>query len=320
MIEIFDEIYETLNKYKGKEIILVGHSDADPDAIASTCALSCFLKKLDIDHKVILEINDAYSILNYKHMVYTGGVENLSCDLFISLDCGDVNRFSEYSHLFEQSSCKINIDHHISNIGFGDVNYVEPNCSSTSELVYDFITHFMDIDKDMAILLYGGLVFDTGGFLHQSTTPKTLLIASKLLECGINFNEIYYFINKYRSKNTVSALKILINNMKFVYDNKAIYSTMKISEVESVGATMNDTEGFVNFLFDVENVKVAILIYQKKENLYKVSLRSRNIDVSKIASVFGGGGHIRASGCKLSGELDEIVSKVLEEVGKHINE
>ncbi len=320
MTEIFDEIYETLNKYKGKEIILVGHSDADPDAIASTCALSCFLRKLDIDHKVILEINEAYSILNYEPMVYTGDVENLTCDLFISLDCGDVNRFSEYSKLFEQSSCKINIDHHISNNGFGDINYVVTDSSSTSELVYDFITRFMDIDKEMASLLYGGLVFDTGGFLHQSTTPKTLLMASKLLECGINFNEIYYFINKYRSKNTIKALKILINNTEFVFNNKVNYSTMKISEVESVGASMNDTEGFVNFLFDIENVKVAILIYQKEENLFKVSLRSRDIDVSKIAGVFGGGGHIRASGCKLSGELDEIVSKVLEEVGKHINE
>ncbi|MFV0519956.1 MAG: DHH family phosphoesterase [Lachnospirales bacterium] len=320
MIDVLNQIYKTLMEYKGKNIILVGHSDVDPDAIGSTCAMSCFLSKLSIEHKVLLEINEAYNIMDYKNFVYMGDTENLKCDLFISMDCGDKGRFFEHSRLFNEATCKINIDHHKSNDNFGDINYLDINGSSTSELVYDLISNYIEIDKQIAILLYAGIVFDTGGFLHQSTTPKTMMVASKLLECEINFNEIYYFINKYRSEKTISALKVLINNTNFIYDKKAIYSTLTIEDVEKVGATMEDTDGFVNFLFDIENVKVAIFIYQKNSDTFKVSLRSRNIDVSAIASVFGGGGHKLASGCKIKGEISDILPKVLEEVGKHIDE
>ncbi len=318
MIEIFNKIYDTILSFKGKEIIIVGHDDVDADAIASASTISLFLKKMNINHKLLLERNSTYDILNYENYIYTGDAEKLDCDLFISCDCGDDNRFFEYKFLFDKAKCKINIDHHISNNDFGDINLVLPNLSSTSEIVYELVSNFIDIDIEMARLLYGGIIYDSGGFLHKSTSPRTLQIGSELMKTGIDFNEIYYSINKKRTIKSRLALKVLIDNMEFLFNKQVICATITQKEVEEVGATIKDTDGFVNFLFDTEHVRCAIFIYEKKEGVYKVSLRSRDIDVSKVAKVFGGGGHTRASGCRFSSSIENAKEKVINEVGKHL--
>ncbi len=318
MEEILEKIYSTILDYKNKDIVIVGHNDVDADAIASATAMGQFLDKLDIPYKLLLEVNDKYKVFDYEKHIYKGDIANINCDLFISCDCGDNGRFAEYKHLFDKAKKKINIDHHISNDSYGDVNLVLGSVSSTSEIVYEFVSKYIEIDQYIAKLLYGGIIYDSGGFLHKSTSPKTLRIASKLMETGIDFNEIYYSINKHRTYNSRLALKKLIDNMEFLFDNQVICATITKSEVESVGASIEDTDGFVNILYDTEKVRCAIFIYEKKEDTFKVSLRSRDVDVSKIAKVFGGGGHSRASGCRFYTNLGNAKEKILEEVKKHL--
>ncbi|MFV0440564.1 MAG: DHH family phosphoesterase [Lachnospirales bacterium] len=316
---IYDKIYETLRKFEDKEIVLVGHKDVDGDAIASTSAFSLFLKQLGIPHKVLLEEKTSYGVLPYLDLLYKGDPLE-KCDLFISFDCGDKFRFSEYEHLFDSAKVTINIDHHASNNSFADINLVFVNASSTSEIVYDFISSYVDVTKEMAVFLYGGIVFDTGGFLHVSTSSKTMYVAGKLMETGIDANHIYYCINQMKTIAEVQGLKALINNIHFVYDNKVVYAILSIEDIEAVGSTNNDVGSFVSFLFNIEDVEVAIFMYEKVKGEYKVSLRSKNIDVSEIAGKFGGGGHIRASGCRFIGKPIDNMNSLLDEVEKELNE
>lgn len=311
---------ELLNIIKSHEnIVVVGHSNPDGDAIGSITGLVLGLNDIGIYPKVVLDKFSGYDTIPYDKVLYTGNTENIECDLFISLDCGDMKRFEYVDHLYKNAKTTINIDHHASNDYFADYNYVDVNSSSTSEIIYMFVTTFTKVTKDMAKALYTGIVYDTAGFMHSCTTRNTMNVAGELIDTGIDFNCIY---KKMMHEHTILQSKILciaIENMKVLNDGKLVYSTITLDELDKIGADTTMIGFVVNYLSDTKDCELAMFVYEKEPNVCKVSMRSKYVDVNAIANVFGGGGHVRASGCTIDDNILNVVQIMTDKLVSELN-
>lgn len=174
---------------QAKTIQIAGHTNPDGDAIGACLAFGLALEKAGKDVTVLLEhYAPKYDVIPGKHLVKEAAAK---ADLFLALDCGDKGRLGAAADWFHQADVTINIDHHSSNTYYGQYNYVEGASSSTSEIVYGFLEGNYPVDQDMAAGLYAGLIYDTGGFRHSSTSPNTMRVAGALMETGIPFTDIY---------------------------------------------------------------------------------------------------------------------------------
>lgn len=309
-----EEIRSLIDSHEN--IILSGHLNPDGDAIGSTLGLATSLKLKGKNVKVLLE--DYYgkydAIPNKDLIVDPESIDKV--ELFISLDCGDIYRLSYIEEIYKKAEVTLNIDHHKSNDLFGDYNYVFPNSSSTCEIVYGVIDNYYPMDKDIATALYAGLIFDTGGFRHSSTSPETMRIASELLKMEIPFNEIYIKFFDTKNFSEVKIMSKALDNTKLMHNDEFIYTTLTKAEIQEIGGAYNELDGIINYIKGVENVKVSCFFYEKeKEDTVKVGFRSDDgYDVSEFAKRFGGGGHIKASGCTLDMTIDEAVKLIAEEI------
>ena len=240
-------------------------------------------------------------------------------DLFLSLDCGDLERLGAAKEIFLKTPMHINIDHHESNTGFGLLNYVDADASSTSEIVYELIHGLLPIGAEEAAGLYAGLIYDTGGFRHSSTAPRTMQIAGELMACGIPFTAIY---NEFFDARSFSEAKILgkaMENAELLFGGKAICSTITNAEIAACGGTNKELDAIINYLKGVRGVEVACFFYEKTETEVKGSFRGNDgYDVCALAQKFGGGGHIKAAGCTIAAPIARAREMVLAEVEKMV--
>ena len=182
----FDEIRQMI------EIAVSAHTSPDGDAVGACCGLAMALKWLDKDVKVILEeYPESFDVIPTEGLVCHEIPEDFAPDLFIALDCGDIERLGKNAELFKAVPNTINIDHHRNNTNFAKINYADEEASSASELVFRLIYGYAPIDEKIAAALYTGIIYDTGGFRHTSTTSATMAIASELMEYDFDFNAIY---------------------------------------------------------------------------------------------------------------------------------
>lgn len=298
---------------QSKKIYIASHVQPDGDNLGSMLALGLAFKK--IKKEVYLVKTDPVP----KDFAFLPGSEYIkeldnynSIDLFIALDSGDVERLGHNKKLIKKADFVINIDHHISNTNYGDINIVDTKSSSTAELVFKLIkTLDIDIDKEIGTCIYTGISTDTGNFMYESTSPKTHLIAAELLDLGIDKKSIN--LNIYQNKS-LEKTKLFIKTL----ENLEIYLNDKIAIVQvtrdmlsDTGAKMEDTNGIISFVRDIENIEVAIMLKEFGENEFKVSMRSKEyIDVSEVCSKFGGGGHVRAAGCTIK-EPSKLAKELL---------
>ena len=241
-------------------------------------------------------------------------------DLFISLDLSDPERLGDAKPYFDNADITINIDHHISNPGFADINCVFPDSSSTCEVVYELFDDAF-IDKEIAEALYTGIVHDTGVFQYSCAGKRTMEIAGILVEKGINKSRIIdeSFYEKTYKQNLILGRCLLESYL--CLENKCIVSVATAEIMKEYEADTEDLDGIVNQLRITKGVKAAVFIYELSDKEYKVSLRANgDVNVSRAAAVFGGGGHIKAAGCTLRGELSEELPKLISEVDKSIKE
>ena len=233
-------------------------------------------------------------------------------DLGISLDCSDTDRHGIFMDIYANAEKKACIDHHRSNLGFGDYYYCDPDASSTSEIVCRFID--MDkISKEVAECLYLGIIHDTGVLKYPCTSETTMQYAGKLISLGARsqyiIDETFYKVSYKQNLLTGRALL----DSKLYLDGKVIESVITREIFEQFDAGKEETEGIIDKLRVTEGVEVAIFAYQLDDETFKFSLRSiEKIDVSCIAVAFGGGGHYRASGFEAKGNYQENLEKVLE--------
>ena len=237
--------------------------------------------------------------------------ENVEFDTFISVDCADANRMGMFSNAFAQfNGKKINIDHHISNKKFADFNYVV-ECPATCQILTEILDFAgFEINREIADLLMLGLVTDSGNFTHKDVTEKTFEAGARLRKCGADVNQINYQMFSRQSKARALIFGKVIANMRFALDDRLAFIVVGLDIMEKFDADRSITEGFVDYPLTIDGVEVSVSLLEVKKHQYKISLRSKAVDVNAVAGTFGGGGHVLASGCMLNGELEEVIEKI----------
>lgn len=312
-----------LEEVKGaKTIGISGHIRPDGDCVGSVLALYQYLKKEQPQAAV-----DAYLEEPPEKFAGLKGIEELRSrapegtvyDVFIALDC-EKSRLGAAEALFCGAKKTINIDHHVSNFGCGKVNFIAPEASSTSELVYEVMEE-EKLDKDMAEALYVGMIHDTSVFQYSNTSPRTLEIAARLLRFGFDFSGIIEktFYEKTYVQNQVLG-RTLLESILFM-DGRCIVGCLDKKTMDFYGVTSGDMDGIVSQLRNTKGVECAVFMYETNVLEYKVSLRSTDkVDVAKIAFFFGGGGHKKAAGCTMSGTFHDVVNNLSLHIEKQLKE
>jgi phosphoesterase RecJ-like protein len=235
-------------------------------------------------------------------------------DLFLALDSSTTDRLGEAQDLFSQAGTTVCIDHHVSNLGYAEQNFVLPDASSTCEVLFGLLEEEL-IDEKIAEALYIGLIMDTGVFRYSCTSRKTMEIAGFLMEKGVPF---WKYIDEcfYQRTYTQTQLlgRTLLTSMRLM-EGKVIVATVTRRSLDFYGAQTEDVEGIIDQLRLTKGVEVALLLQETDDQEYKVSMRSNSaVDVSKIAVYFGGGGHVKAAGCTMRGSVHDVVNNITEHI------
>lgn len=307
MIKLANELKQV------KSVAIAGHVRPDGDCAGSCLAVYGYIRENfpDIDVDVYLEsVNPIFEALRGAEEIRTDYSGSKQYELFLSLDVSDKERLGEALKYFETAGRRVCIDHHITNRGFADENWVEPNASSTSELVFEAMEEDK-ISKETAEAIYTGIIHDTGVFQYSNTSPRTMEIAGKLMGKGIDFSKIIdeTFYQKTYVQNQVLGRALMESIL--LLDGKIIMGRMRQKDMEFYGVTHKDLEGIVNQLRITKGVEVAIFLHEVGNQEYKASLRSNGpVDVSKVCEYFGGGGHVKAAGCTMHGTLHDVVNNL----------
>lgn len=304
-----------------KKIGISGHVRPDGDCVGACLSLYQYLSKAypEAEIRVLIEQpSQMFEILKGFDKIQYSYEGEKDFDVYFALDCA-ADRLGFAQDLFENAKKKINIDHHISNQGCGDVNYIEPHVGSTCELIYDLIEKEF-LDQDLAKSIYIGMVHDTGVFQYSNTNQKTMEIAGHLISFGFDFPRIIEETFYQKSYEQTLILGRALLDSRRLLDNRVIATCVSHKTMEEFNVTTRELEGIVNQLRNVAGVHVAIFTYETDAGDYKVSMRAdEKVNVSAIASTFGGGGHVRAAGCTLSGSYEEILEKITGEIEKQLN-
>ena len=302
-------------------VAIGGHVRPDGDCVGSCMGLYLYIRKCypQITVDVYLEeIPASFHMFEVIKEIHHSIKEDKQYDLFIALDCADVSRLGFSEVLFHNAKNTLCIDHHISNPSYAKSNYIVPEASSTAELVYNVLDTDA-ITTEIAECLYLGIAHDTGIFQYSSTSPVTMEIAADLMRRNIRASEI---IDKTYYEKTYVQNKILGKALKdsvLILGGKCIVSYITKEMMEQYGAIPSDLEGIVSQLRNTQGVEASIFLYEIGNKEYKVSLRASGIvNVSWVASQFGGGGHVKAAGVTMVGEIPDIIEKLSEEIGKQL--
>lgn len=308
-----------------KTAVILGHVHPDGDCIGSCLGLYNYMKDQfpEVNATIYLEPPaEKFSYMKYFDEIKTELPQiPVQADLCICLDSGDKERLGKFLPLLEMAKDSLVVDHHITNTRYGIENVVVPEASSTSEVLYDRIMDSSKIRKDTAACLYTGIVHDTGVFQHSNTSGKTMDIAGRLVSMGISFSDIITesFYKKTYVQNQIMG-RALLESILFL-GGRCIFSVIRKKDMDFYGAESTDMDGIVDQLRITDGVECAIFIYETSFQEFKVSMRSNHtVDVSKIAAYFGGGGHIRAAGCTMTGRIHDVINNLSLHIEKQLKD
>ncbi len=298
--------------------LVVSHINPEGDAIGSALALTQGLRAMGKEVTVYFEskIPPLYRFMPLIDDIIHD-IEGDTFEVAIIVDCGDMERVGEaMDYIRGNSSLVINIDHHSTNEAFGDLNIVDGDASATGVLIYRLLKELgVEITRDMAINLYVAILMDTGSFRYSSTTPEAFRIAADLMERGVNPWEMAKQVYESMPERRMRLLALVLEALEVRGNGKIAYSVVTRDMLRRTGATLDMTESFVNYPRSIDGVEVAMLIKEIGENEYKVSMRSKgDVDVAAIATAFGGGGHQRAAGFTITGNLSQVKERIVEAI------
>ena len=303
-------------------IAIGGHVRPDGDCVGSCVGLGQYIRENYSDKTVDIYLKDIPESFHFlkgtETILESVADEEKEYDLFIALDCGDTGRLDYSKPLLDHAKHTFCVDHHISNIGFADVNHIVAEASSTSELVYGLLDE-EKISKNVAEALYLGIVHDTGVFQYSCAGPETFRVAAKLLEKEIDGPKIIEdtFYAKSYAQNQVMG-RALMESILFL-NGVGIASFIRKNVMDFYGVVPKDLEGIVSQLRVTEGVEVAVFMYELKQNEFKVSLRSKSeLNVSKIAQYFGGGGHKKAAGFTMAGTPFDVLNNLSKQIEEQL--
>ena len=308
---------------QAKSVAIFTHMRPDGDAFGSALALSCALDFLKTPNQVCVETEIP------SNLVFIDGIQKVQkkptreYDLLVMVDCSDEQRLgglqTEYLLAKRRKIDTVNVDHHISNPCYAKWNYVREcaaNCMHIATLIEYMGAPF---DKKTAEYLLIGLLTDSGNFSHDDVTEETLLLAAKLVKAGADIRYYNYQLFKKQPKERAALFAKVMSGIRYYHDNRFAAIVITMEMMKQCGADNGMTEGFVDFPLNVDGVEVATSIMEVKRGQYKISLRSKTYaDVNKIAGVYGGGGHVRAAGCMLFGEVEEVLDKLSYTVSQYL--
>ena len=312
---------------EGKKIGITYHVSPDGDAVGSVLALLNALKSLNKDCYVISKdtLSDNLRFLKSSEEVTGEVVKPLEeTDIIVVLDCGNLERVS--AHLEEFTGTIINIDHHLSNDKYGDINYIDSNAAATAEIVFELI-NIMGINfdecnstiKEIGTCIYTSIVTDTGGYRHSNVTERTHNISAVLKKIGVDNTFIYQSLFDNKDFNRIKLIGKALTNIQLILNGKVALLEIDKSFTDDLGIDIGDTSDIISYGLQIKGVEVTLLLKEVDDGV-KASLRAKSyVDVRKIAEVFGGGGHVRASGIKIKNiSMEEAKYEILNEIQKEL--
>ena len=312
-----------LNETAGASTIgISGHTNPDGDCVGSCLGLALYLRRMLPEARVDVFLDPVGEALmknipGAETIIHDGKTDVGAYDVFIVCD-SEKGRTGAAEALFDGARHTVNIDHHISNPGCGKVNYIDPSASSACELVYDVLDP-EGIDASVAQALYVGMVTDTGVFRYSNTSEKTMVTAGRLLRYGFNHARIVREVFFECSFAEQKAMGMCLSEAGLFHDGRVICSVLDYDRMRAMGAVPIDVQDCSSRLALTRGVDCSIFLYGKSEKEMKVSLRSNEIvDVAAIASMFGGGGHVRAAGCTLHGDWKGPLETMIRAAGDQL--
>jgi len=301
---------------KRDDFLLVGHSIPDGDCIGSLIGFYLGLISMGKNTRILLQdpVPAIYNYLSASQKVLSPEQMKAGVSNVIFLDCSDEERTGDkVQSILADRGFTINIDHHQSNTMFGDLNYVDYHSSSTAELVLVLLKDMdVDITPDIANALYAGIVQDTGGFQHSNTTSTTFFHVAELMDRGVNLEQTKLNLFESKSRTEVMLLCRALENINFNTNGKIAWMTLAYEELEEIGALHICPEGIINHLMMIKGVEIGLMFRELSPGLIKIGFRSKGeLDVSELATRFGGGGHRRAAGAQQMGTMEDVERQVI---------
>ena len=304
--------------------MIASHAEPDGDSVGSLVALGLALTKLD--KKITMHTPSPIPAV-YRFLPGAGRIvrqiKNADIyDLALVLDCGDLTRIGETSTEIGKIPILINIDHHVSNTGFGHIQFIDTSACATAEIIYRLINALeIPFDKAIATSIYTGILTDTGSFRFSNTNQAAFAISQAMTDAGVEPHNVAQRVFGTYSLGRIKLLNMALNSIEISDNGKLSMMTVTRSMLNTTGTNTEDLDGMINYARRIEDVKVAALIHEIKNgagkfanmNLYHVSLRSdSSVDVAEIACKFGGGGHASAAGFQIESTLVALKSKIIE--------
>lgn len=306
-------------------IVITTHKGPDGDAIGSSLAMYHFFKKMNKNVAVV--VPDAFpdflkwmkgsdEVLVFENQEEKSVQLIEQAEIIFSLDYNALNRVGAVGdYITKASAKKIMIDHHQDTQNFADHYFVDTNCCSTAQLVYNFIKtiHQSDLlDATIATGIYCGIMTDTGSFRYPSTTADTHRIIADLIDLGVENSLIHQQVFDNNSTDRLKLLGYALSNKMNVFEEKNIaYIALSKEELKQFNFKKGDTEGLVNYPLSIKGIKMSVLLTEKEDGI-RLSFRSKgDVFVNKIAQThFAGGGHVYAAGGNSTLSLDETIQKL----------
>src|SRR5437868_8193785 len=313
----FDEIRQVLREHQ--RFAILGHVRPDGDALGSQLALALSLEQLGKDVRVWNEdgMLEKYSFLPRAELLTKSPARAHHVDVAIALDTAIQNRLGTALAAVRSAKIWINIDHHLSNPGYGNIAYVDPSAPATAEIVFRLIkSQGLPFNRDIAENLYAAISTDTGSFQYPKTSAHTFEIAAELIRTGLDVGHLSQQLYENYPRRRLELLRELLRDMRFQQKDRVASFSLTLKAAAELGVLPEDNEGLIDHLRAVRGVIVAIFFEELAEGKVRVSMRSKDeaVDVCAICQKFGGGGHTLAAGARIRGSLAEVEEKVLEEV------
>jgi len=297
--------------------LLIGHEDPDGDCLGSIFSLGLLLqnsgKKVNVG--LYKPLNDKYSFiknnLDLNYFIIDESTELREYDGIIALDSSDSQRLGPARDLLKNQRV-LNIDHHIDNKHFGDINYISPDSAATGQIIYEIANHMnWSYNKDIAYYMAVAVLSDTGFLRYSNTDRSVIQMIDQMMAAGVNIYQINRDLYGKENPKTLKLIGRALNNLKILEDEKIAYLYLEKKDYQELNANFEDKEGIVNYARDLDKIEVGIL-FNEEDDRIKVSMRSNDYyPVNKLAAEFGGGGHPKAAGCGINLELESAIEQVI---------
>ena len=316
-------------------VLIVSHINPDPDTIGSSLGLKQIFQKLDKTAYVVCDTKLAARICGFFDVdpeldapfVETSG---FTPDYIFCIDAASVSQIGKYGEYYSnddsQNKIDVVIDHHYTNSFYGKTTYLDEKASATGEIIFELAKELdFEIDRSFAKNIYCAIICDSGSFRYSSTTAKTMMIASELIATGFDFAKLNRLIYQNKSLTQIAVERLAYNSLKFACGGKIAFIIITNEMKKEAGLEGADIDGINEIAKIVEGVEVGVVIKEADPEdrtytdirMFKVSLRSNDyVNVAEIAACYGGGGHIRAAGCKYDGDIDLFEKELTEKIEK----